>query len=256
MSFESREKRNEKRSEKKRERERERERERKRTPLATAAHTALELSTTNCAVTRGLALLNAASSRGITYVPTVCDAPSLTEPACAAPRSDSARAASRAAASARSACGSSAAPASVRLVGPPRRPGLSSAPQARPASSAAMALETAGCETPSVSAAATPEPVRATAWSAASCASVKGSSQSDDEGEEGAGGGGGRGREEIGGGAPPAGKNASSSAGEAFSFTIPGMLLAGPEGGGHPALPLGAEPGPPSSESGGDLPAR
>ena len=41
-----------------------------------------------------------------------------------------------------------------------------------------------------------------------------------------------------------------------FSFTMPGTLLAGPEGGGHPDLPLGAEPGPPSSESGGDLPAR
>ena len=36
------------------------------TPLATAAHTALELSTTSCAVTLGLALRNAASSRGIT----------------------------------------------------------------------------------------------------------------------------------------------------------------------------------------------
>ncbi len=41
-----------------------------------------------------------------------------------------------------------------------------------------------------------------------------------------------------------------------FSCTTPGKLLAGPEGGGHPALPLGAEPGPPSSERGGDLPAK
>ena len=37
---------------------------------------------------------------------------------------------------------------------------------------------------------------------------------------------------------------------------IPGRILAGPEGGGHPALPRGAEPGPPSSDRGGDLPAR
>ena len=223
------------------------------TPLATAAQTALELSTTSCAVTLGLALRNAASSLGITYVPTVCDAPSLTDPASAAPRSASALAASLAAASVRSQCGSSAAPASVRLVGPPRLPGFSKAPQARPASSAAIAFETAGCETPSVRAAATPDPVRATACSAASCASVNGSSQSEE-------------RERGGAGAAAAASRvaASASAGEdecspaegAFPLTIPGTLLAGPEGVGHPALPRGAEPGPPSSDKGGDLPAR
>ena len=69
--------------------------------------------------TPGLRILKAASSRGMTYVPTVCEAASMTRPVWAARRSETARMVSAATARMLLQSGSSAWPASVSHVGPP-----------------------------------------------------------------------------------------------------------------------------------------
>ena len=81
--------------------------------------------------TPGFRIRKAASKRGMTYVPTVCEAASRTRPVCAWRRSETARTASAATSRMLLHSGSSAWPASVSHVAAPRATPFAGRPYGR-----------------------------------------------------------------------------------------------------------------------------